>query len=187
MKSKESTPVKHMASHQKSPEAAHRAKSGNGEKRHNNHPGDAADLCVREVAYVHKSAALNEAARQMREMHVGSLVVVEESGADRLVVGMLTDRDIVTAVVARDLSASTLRVEDVMSADVTCAREHDSVDDVLSAMRRKGVRRMPVTGPRGQLVGLLAADDLLGRVSDELHTLVQAIAAQPRMEAHSRP
>ena len=156
-------------------------------KAHNHHAGQAAQWCVRDVAYVDKSAALNEAARQMRELHVGSLVVVEENGKDRVVVGMLTDRDIVTAVVARDLNASTLRVEDVMSSDVACAREEDSVTDVLSSMKRRGVRRIPVTGSRGELVGLLAADDLLGRFSDELRTLVQAMASQPRMESHARP
>ena len=182
MKSKESSSVKSSSAHKAVAPSRSPSVKASG-----NHHGDAADLCVRDVAYVHKSTALNEAARQMREFHVGSLVVVEDNGKDRVVVGMLTDRDIVTAVVARDLNASTLRVEDVMSSDVTCAREHDALDEVLMSMKRRGVRRIPVTGSRGELIGLLAADDLLGRVSDELRTLVQALAAQPRIEAHARP
>ena len=102
MKSKESSSVKSSSAHKAVAPSRSPSVKASG-----NHHGDAADLCVRDVAYVHKSTALNEAARQMREFHVGSLVVVEDNGKDRVVVGMLTDRDIVTAVVARDLNAST--------------------------------------------------------------------------------
>jgi CBS domain-containing protein len=147
----------------------------------------AGETCTRKVIVAHKSTALNEAARLMREQHVGSLVIVEETEGGLVVLGMLTDRDIVTAVVAKDLDASTLRVEDVMSAGVVTAREDDSVLDVLTNMRRKGIRRIPVTGPKGQLIGLLAADDLLGLIAEELHTLVQAFVSQPRIERQSRP
>ena len=147
----------------------------------------AGEVCTREVAVARKSMALNEAARVMRERHVGSLVVVEPSDDGLLVAGMLTDRDIVTAVVAKDMDAATLRVDDVMSRDVAVVREDDSVLDVLTAMRRKAVRRIPVTGPRGQLVGLVAADDLLGLIANELRTLVQALVAQPGAELQSRP
>jgi CBS domain-containing protein len=146
----------------------------------------AGDICTRQVAVAYKSMALNEAARLMRERHVGCLVAVEETGAGPIVVGMLTDRDIVTAVVAKDMDAATLRVDDVMTRDILTAREGDSVLDVLASMRRKAVRRIPVTGAKGQLIGLVAADDLLGLIADELHTLVQALAAQPRVEQQSR-
>jgi len=99
---------------------------------------------------------------------------------------MLTDRDIVTAVVAKDMDARTLRVDDVMTRDILTTREDDSVLDVLASMRRKAVRRIPVAGAQGQLIGLVAADDLLGLIADELRTLVQALAAQPRVERQSR-
>jgi CBS domain-containing protein len=138
----------------------------------------AGEVCTREVTFAYKGTALNEAARLMREHHVGSLVVVEETGGGRAVVGMLTDRDIVTSVVARDVDAGTLRVEDVMSADLVTAREGDSVMDVLASMKRKGVRRIPVTGPQGHLVGLVAADDLLKIIAEELNALAQALGGQ---------
>jgi signal-transduction protein with cAMP-binding, CBS, and nucleotidyltransferase domain len=147
----------------------------------------AGEVCTREVAVARKSMALNEAARVMRERHVGSLVVVEDSDDGMIVVGMLTDRDIVTAVVAKDMDAATLRVDDVMSRDLAVAREGDSVLDVLATMRRRAVRRIPVTGPKGQLVGLIAADDLLAMIASELHTLVQAVVGQPRQESLTRP
>src|SRR5660397_290803 len=72
------------------------------------------EICTRSVTIAFRGTSLNGAARLMRENHVGCLVVVDEVGGMRIVVGVLTDRDIVTAVVASDLDPSTLHVEDVM-------------------------------------------------------------------------
>ena len=54
------------------------------------------EICTRSVTIAFRSTPLNGAARLMRENHVGSLVVVEETGGLRVVVGILTARDIVT-------------------------------------------------------------------------------------------
>jgi CBS domain-containing protein len=102
-------------------------------------------------------------------------------------VGLLTDRDIVTAVVARDLNPSTLTVGDVMTADPVTARETDSVLDVLSAMRQKGVRRLPVTDAKGVLLGVITLDDVLGVVSEQLRALVAAIESEQQREQRARP
>ena len=65
-----------------------------------------------------------------------------------------------------------------MSTDVVTVREHDSVLDVVELMRRKGVRRVPVTGPQGVLVGLVALDDLLRVLAAQMQTLAGAIASE---------
>lgn len=147
----------------------------------------AGSICIREVAVTFRSVALNEAARAMRSAHVGSLVVVDETPAGRVVVGMLTDRDIVTAVVAKDEDASRLRVGDVMTEDVVSVREEDSLHDVLATMQRRRVRRIPVTGPQQRLVGLIAADDLLRAWTEPLQRLGRMLGEQTRMEQLTRP
>jgi CBS domain-containing protein len=147
----------------------------------------AADLCQRDVAVAFRSTVLSDAARAMRGQHVGSLVVVDETILGRIVVGMLTDRDIVTSVVAKDVDASTLRVGDVMTDDVVCVREEDSLHDVLATMRQRRVRRMPVTGPQQRLVGVISADDLLRVLVDELQHLSQLIGEQVKVEQMVRP
>ena len=86
----------------------------------------AADLCTREVVACPPSLSVDEAARLMRERHVGSLVVVERGDGGRLPAGILTDRDIVTAVVAKGANAFSLRVGDVMSASPATVRETDT-------------------------------------------------------------
>lgn len=150
-------------------------------------PLTAGDLCTRKTVIAYRKTGLNEAARLMREVHVGSLVVVEETVAGRLTVGLLTDRDIVTAVVARDLNPSSLTVGDVMSADPLTVREADSVLDVLAAMRRKGVRRLPVTDSKGVLLGMITLDDVLGVVAEQLQALVAAIESEQQREQRARP
>ena len=147
----------------------------------------AGDLCIRNVAVTFRSAVLVDAARTMRNAHVDSLVVVDDTPEGRLVAGMLTDRDIVTAVVARDVDAATLRVGDVMTEDVVTVREDDTVHDVLATMQRRRVRRVPVTGAQHRLVGVIAADDLLRLLCDELARVAQLFGEQVKVEQITRP
>jgi len=147
----------------------------------------AADLCTREVVACPPSLSVDEAARLMRERHVGSVVVVEMGDGGRLPAGILTDRDIVTAVVARDVDPKTLRVGDVMSATVAVVRAHDTLYDVLSQMRRHGVRRIPVIDAHGVLSGIVSQDDVLSAIAGELQALA-AIAPHGRsLERSTRP
>jgi CBS domain-containing protein len=147
----------------------------------------AGTLCRRNVITVFRSTLLDEAARTLRAQHVGCVVVIDESGDGAVVAGMLTDRDIVTAVVAKDVQASTLRVGAVMTADVVCVREDDSLQDVLATMQRRRVRRVPVVGPQQQLVGLIAADDLLRVLSQQFQALAQLLGEQVKVEQMVRP
>jgi signal-transduction protein with cAMP-binding, CBS, and nucleotidyltransferase domain len=147
----------------------------------------AGDLCRRDVAVAVRSTLLVDAAREMRKCHVGCLVVVEETSEGRIVTGILTDRDIVTGVVARDVDAATLSAGDVMADDVVCVRESDSLHDVLATMRHRRVRRVPVTGPGQRLVGILSADDLLQVLAQQLQALAQAVGEQVQVEQITRP
>jgi CBS domain-containing protein len=122
----------------------------------------------------------------MLEQHVGSLVVVEEEEGGRRVVGMLTDRDIVLAVVAKDFDAQTTRVADIMSSALLTCRAEDPFSDVLSLMRREGVRRVPVTDAHGILAGIVTLDDLLEIVAEDLHGLAQVMKSEAKREVRLR-
>ena len=148
---------------------------------------NAGDICNRIVTVAERDMSLVQAAQLMRDHHVGCLVVVDETGASRLVAGMLTDRDIVTAVIAQEVDPNTLRVEDVMTSDVVTALEEDSVMDMLGLMRRKGLRRIPVTTPGRALQGLVTLDDLLEIFAEQLRALVLAIEAEQMRERKARP
>jgi CBS domain-containing protein len=137
----------------------------------------AGDICTRIVTIAYPGMALNEAARLMRERHVGCLVVVEEVSADeKIVVGVLTDRDIAMGVVAADRDAQGMRVGDAMASRVVVAREDDTLLDLLALMRRRRVRRIPVTGPKGELIGIVALDDVLEVVAQQVQAVAAAVA-----------
>jgi signal-transduction protein with cAMP-binding, CBS, and nucleotidyltransferase domain len=144
------------------------------------------EICNRTVVVAPKELALSEAARLMRQHHVGSIVVVEDSDAGRVPVGMLTDRDIVVGVVAKDVDARTLSVGEVMSDELVSVREGDSVFDTLRWMRSRGVRRVPVTGAAGVLIGILTIDDVLEIVADELREMARTIGSERVHEEQAR-
>ena len=145
-------------------------------------------VCSRTVAVGYPSLALNEAARLMRARHVGCLVVVEEVAVgENLVVGILTDRDVAMSVVAADRDPHGLRVGDVMTRDVVTAREHDSLLDLLAAMRRRKVRRIPVTDARDMLVGIVSLDDVLAVLAEQMQAVAAAVTAATSHERTAPP
>ena len=147
---------------------------------------NAGEICNREVVVEYPDARLSDAGRLMSEFHVGSLVIVVDRQSDRVPVGMLTDRDLVLAVIAKDLDHRSLHVRDVMSTDLFTVREEDSVTDVLRLMRERGVRRAPVLAPGGALAGLVTLDDVLDIVAEQLGDLVHAIERERVREARAR-
>ena len=150
-------------------------------------PLTAGDLCTRSTVMAHRSMDVIEAARLMREHHVGCLVIVEDVALGRVPVGILTDRDIVTEIIAKGLDPRTLRVEDVMSADPAVADAAETLPDVLAGMRRKGVRRLPVVDSRGVLQGIIALDDVLEALAEQLDAVVKALASGRSKELRRRP
>ena len=147
------------------------------------------ELCQRDVVTVRSSDELFGAAELMREKHVGYLVVVEteKSEQDFRPIGVLTDRDIVVAVVARGVDPRSLKVGDVMTRQPVTVAESDPLDRVLLEMRRVGVRRVPVVGHRGQLVGILSLDDVIDALSSELQNIASSIRNEQRIEGSLRP
>lgn len=132
-------------------------------------------ICNREVVVARKDTTILEAARLMREFHVGDLVVVEDSNQKHKPIGILTDRDLVMEVFAEGLAHDAVAVGDVMSTDMVTGREGDSIWGTLQRMRGKGIRRLPVIDEQGYLVGLLTMDDLLELFAAELVDLSKII------------
>lgn len=147
---------------------------------------NAGEICNREVVIVTRDTSLVEAARLMLAHHVGSLVVVLERGGKRVPVGILTDRDIVVAVVAKALDARALTVGEAMSAGLYVVREQDGLAEVLRAMREHGVRRMPVVAADGALAGILTVDDLVELVAEELGDFVRTVGHERLRETRLR-
>ena len=145
------------------------------------------EICVRDVVICAASTTVSEAARLMRERHVGDLVVIEERNNRRFPVGLITDRDIAVEVVALNAPLDKLTIGDIMGGNLATVSESEDVFRTLELMRRKSVRRLPVVDHQGALVGIVAMDDLLEILAEELTLMVKLIARQPTHEARSRP
>jgi len=105
----------------------------------------------------HPNDSLNEAAQIMWEDASGAVPVVDEQFNP---VGFLTDRDICMAAYTQGGPLHALRVASAMARRIVCCSPKDDIDDAARVMAQNGVRRLPVVGDDGRLIGLLTLDDL---------------------------
>jgi CBS domain-containing protein len=147
------------------------------------------ELCQRHVVTVRRHEELRTAAWMMRERNVGCLVVVEPAGPNggEKPIGMLTDRDIVTNVIARDSDPRSLVVDDVMTRHPVMVWASASLDDALQRMRSGGVRRVPVIDERGRLAGILALDDIFEHMAQRVPFAATPIRREARLEQAVHP
>jgi len=144
------------------------------------------EICSREVVFVARSESCAQAARLMRENHVGSLVVVPQPAAPGMPIGMITDRDLAVGVMALGLDPEKTLVEAVMRPRIALVRETEGLGRAVALMRAEGVRRLPVVDADGRLVGILAADDLIELFAEELSGLAAMVAKSHRLERAER-
>ncbi len=144
------------------------------------------EICSRVVVVAEPNTPVQEAARLMRDHHIGTLVVTEDDAAARRPVGIVTDRDMVVEVVAADVDYRTLTVGDIMSERPATIKETAGLFETLGQMRSGGVRRLVVVDAGDKLLGIVAMDDLISVLAEELSALAMAIRAEQRREAQRR-
>jgi CBS domain-containing protein len=118
-----------------------------------------ADVMTRGVRTMTPDDSVVDAARCMDELNVGVIPVCE---GDKLV-GMVTDRDIVVRGVAQQGEIRNMKLADVMSGNVRCAKEEDDIDRVLSEMAEAQIRRLPVVDGNQKLVGIVTLGDIAAK------------------------
>ena len=144
------------------------------------------EYCKRAVIAIHSAADAGAAAKLMRSEHVGFLIVYRDGDELRQPLGVLTDRDLVLAVMARDIEPSAVTVGDVMTRQPLTASETDELSDMLQAMRLSGIRRVPVVDARGALTGIFALDDAIGLVTGLMCDIAGSITSERRQEWRTR-
>ena len=127
--------------------------------------------------------AVPHVAQVMKQQDVGSVPVVESQSSRRLV-GMVTDRDLVTKIVAEGRDVARATVREAMTANPVSCREDDDVKDAMAAMSARQVRRMPVVDGEGRVTGIIAQADVATRMGKDRDTgqMVESIS-EP---SHSR-
>lgn len=145
------------------------------------------DICNRKVMVIDRDDSALNAARMMRETHVGDLIIVSYDGERRFPIGIVTDRDIALEIVAQEVDPDSVSVGDLFTSSVLLtATEDEDLDTVLDSMRSHGVRRLPVVSQDGSLVGIVTVDDILDRMTDRLSDIVRLTVIQRQREARLR-
>jgi len=145
------------------------------------------EYCNREVVVIEQDGSITEAAKIMREYHVGNVIVVRSENGKQIPLGILTDRDIALEIVATSTDPETLRVGDAMSYELTTVNEDDDLMQLIEIMRDKGIRRVPVVDLDETLVGIITVDDLLDVLSEVFIDIVHLVDRQRKREERTRP
>jgi CBS domain-containing protein len=122
----------------------------------------------------------------MCEEDIGTVVVTAAPSGQPVPVGMLTDRDIVCAQLDRAVDLGQLRIGDIMTADPLVLNEDAPVEQAIHLLRKRRVRRAPVIGHGGELIGVISFDDLLAQVAGNLRSLAHMAEVRSWPPRHER-
>ena len=144
------------------------------------------EACTREVVIVDRKDSILDAARLMREHHVGTVIVTERPDGERTPIGILTDRDLTIELIAEDVDVSSVCAADVMSEDLVTLNPETGIMEALHLMKEKAVRRAPVINTNGELIGILALDDIIELIAEQLLTVVNLMNRGQQKEKNIR-
>ena len=120
------------------------------------------DVMTRNPRSLRPTDAIVLAAQVMEELNVGVIPVCDGD----MLVGMVTDRDIVVRGVAQSMDAGSATLADVMSTHVRTAREDDDVEEILGIMGQNQIRRIPVVDGQHRLIGIVSLGDIAAKGPD---------------------
>lgn len=135
------------------------------------------EILNRDVIVISPSAPISEASYLMVREKIGSLVVVDEH---YFPIGIITDRDLITSVIAQGKNPDDVVVEEVMTKDIVYVEEDTDIMDILSTLSEYSIRRIPVTKD-GKLAGIISVDDLIVVIATELAELANALSSKSKV------
>lgn len=125
----------------------------------------------REVVTIEPNATLAAAVALLAEKRIGALMIL---GADRRVVGILSERDIVRALAERGPTALNERVSQVMTRDVKTCTEDDTIEGLMGRMTTGKFRHMPVV-EQEKLIGIVSIGDVVKNRVEEIEHEAEAL------------
>jgi len=111
----------------------------------------------RPLFHVDPTETVRKAARTMSEKNVGCIAVIDDDG---MLVGIFSERDVLTRIVAEGRNPDDTLVANVMTKEIIAADPSESVNDALQKMRDRNFRHLPVV-EEGHLIGMISIRDLL--------------------------
>ena len=117
-------------------------------------------MSQRHVVSLPPHASVWEAACVMTKANCGSVLILEAGGA---MVGILTERDLMTRVLAKALNPQTTKVSEVMTHDPQSVGPDTKVSEAVLIMIERGFRHLPIITPARKILGVFSVRDALPR------------------------
>ncbi len=114
------------------------------------------DVMTKNPIFVSPDTVLVDCAKKMLDEKVGSLIIKDK----KKVIGIVTEKDFVERVVAKNLNASSTKVKNIMSKELVSINPDADISEAIKKMNQKDVRRMPVVN-NNEIIGLLTIKDIL--------------------------
>ena len=135
------------------------------------------DAMVNRVVTAKPEQSVEEGAKIMKEEDVGLLVIME----GKTPVGVVTREDVVTKITAKDRSASTIRLKEIMSSPVIAIEPSRDIADAARLMVKHGFERLPVM-QAGKLVGILSDREIAKTAPAAIEILRERLLAEEEGE-----
>lgn len=132
-------------------------------------------LLSRPVRMLPPDASCHEGAQVLRDEGVGCIVVAEDDGRP---LGIVTDRDLVVRAMAAGRDPEKTELREVMSGEPVFLAHERGIDQVIETMQLQRVRRVPIVDAEGRLEGVVALDDLLPLLADQLSEMASAVRSE---------
>jgi CBS domain-containing protein len=113
------------------------------------------DIMTKEIITIDINRGAAEAARLMADKHISSVVVLEKE----MPIGIITERDFVKKICAKELEISNIKAGEIMSRIRTYADPETPIDVAIQRMLNHNIRRLPIMS-EGKTVGIITVTDL---------------------------
>jgi signal-transduction protein with cAMP-binding, CBS, and nucleotidyltransferase domain len=128
-----------------------------------------------DVVSVSPDISATDVARIMEQKNVGSVVVVDADGRPT---GIVTDRDIIVRIIAKEHHPGDVKAREIMTENPITFTEGMQVTDAMEQMMNKGIRRMPIVDRNGKLTGIVTQDDIIRLLGEEISYIARNIEKQ---------
>lgn len=134
------------------------------------------DIMTKDIICLTSDSSAADAAKRMRDANVGTVLVID---GDELK-GIVTDRAIVTKVVADQKDITKEPIRNFMTTDLIACMEDNDIMDVVKTFGEAKVRRMPVVNDREELVGVVSVADVAKEMKDAVSSLFDEVSKATR-------
>ncbi len=130
------------------------------------------DVMTKDIISVKPDASMTDVARTMEGANVGTVLVVDGNRVD----GMISDRSIVTRVLAKGEDPRQVPIKSVMTRNIITCNENEDIESAAKQFGKNRIRRMPVVNDRSELVGIVSVADVAMEMKPSLDAIFDEVS-----------